>query len=681
MSTRIKLSGDTRRADSYRFLALRKHLSDALMLRSFQNLGIYRHTVRLPGGGMIDVVCHHNMNEILIHVPPRPVDVPPEPDREGVDLCVVSIGDDYFGHWFFLWNYKSDAPASGLQWSKNLRTLYEVYKPVDQDAVYTPWNSYGGNPLEVFSTDNYYGAGPFDVTWNCDDTKDTVEHLTIDHTYSHPMREDDITVVANMKHRWIDSVSDDSSNYWAERTMWWDLPFVGESHYGFFRSNVLKPIPQTALLVDNAVFTSDFAVQVTASLQENLVGGCTLAQTNCYTYEDFEFFVPPGNMRRTNGTVYSLCDENGPTQELAETKYRHGALPRYADDSTLYTRPIEERASTTKTWPCHQQDTQNVSNASTQTDLMNFIGLQTVQNKLYHCQVYLSSWTERKIVKPQECWDVQFMHALDNCNSAYEGESQDIVYVAAASDLKENPINTNEQFEDALTQFVKQVTERQRKEGIISDYRPCHGQFNLYFTNTSKQSLWQAERLQMMNFLEVLNQARDNRGLHRFRWNFKLEHAARRMALDTVLNKGIDSSDPHTGSDGSTVDVRCYHGGYYDNQYIRNTDSASSTYYVYARDNSVDVIPIFDIILWDGKIEPYPFLRVGENILSISRDISSPERAFEEWKKSDPHWDNMMDPQFRETALDIRYTEYNGQQVAVWVQVFGYNWYNEEYEP
>ena len=134
MPTRIRLFGDTQAADQYRFIAYRKVLADALKLRSFRNLPIFRHQVRIAGGGMIDVICHHNFNEISIYMPPREA-----PEREvsiqpGDMALLLLIGDEFIGYHGAVWDAFNNEQMSPLFTASKLEDIYNEYPPAkDQD--------------------------------------------------------------------------------------------------------------------------------------------------------------------------------------------------------------------------------------------------------------------------------------------------------------------------------------------------------------------------------------------------------------------------------------------------------------------------------------------------------------------------------------------------------------------
>ncbi len=661
MPTRIKLFGDTQRADQYRFIAYRKHLADALKLRSFQGLAIYRHQVRIPGGGMVDVVCHHNDNEIAIYMPPRPRPQPEELERRPAIACVVSIGSDDAGHHFFLWDPAAGQKMSGIQRAATLNDLYTRFYPVQQDHVYRIMNSYGGHPYQVF------GYNEPDAPWspqkqNCElprfDQTDSGDDLTqecstqMENTYEHPL-EGEQTDIYGLHKYYVDAVGDDEP-WWGIWDWTFDMPFVGNSNRSLFRANRLKPIADEALLARNVCNATEFAVKIPhyhiwkdqdIGQQEEYFRdsheyydihyyGNTL-----YMYEDYEYETPPGKMRRLRGKIYKDVPDMEDDKQIEETKLRFGTLPRYKDDSTMYGKALENAMSGTMTLPFRQEKNAYgfpVSN----TDAKHSSDIQAKQSEYGFCQAFLMSWVEWK----------GHSDTPNDLNSWSQVDTQDVVYVAAASDTRrpESGLERNEALEQEIANLVMQATQDQREAGTIDGEQAYKGQLNFNFTDAARVEQEQLERAMMMEFLRILNEARENNGVEPLRWNFTLEDAAVRHSVDLALNKPVSGSDPHTGSDGSSAFERIFNAGYLENQRFQETEEGYAA---------------------------------GENILWLTLGVepNTPQRAFERWKASYEHWDNMIYADYRETALDIRYTTgSDGHTYAIWVQEFGYNWYNEQ---
>ena len=641
MPTRIKLLGDKQRADQYRFIAYRKVLADALKLRSFQNLPIFRHQARIEGGGVIDVVCHHNFNEIAIYMPPLGRQQPEEQEMRGYTVCVVSIGQDDVGHHFFLWDPIAGTKVSGIQKAPTLNDLYTRFYPIKQDAIFIPKNSYGGHPEIVFSEDASFGAeglscSPPDYD---DDSPDLSDECTDQKTnvYTHP-EAGEVTDYYTL-HKYYVVPDGDDEDWWLILEWTYDMPFCGHPNRSFYRCNLLDPVPLEARLTKDVCGADTFAVTIPHDYLalEKKTGSTTVIEL--YGVEDYIYETPAGKMRRIKGTAYENIPDMNEGQEIDETKLRFGLLPRYRDDATMFDQSLETAVSTDARMPFRQAKTW-ANWPDTETDARISTDLCSKQCQHGHCQAFLTSWVE---------WQGHTDTPQD-LDSWQQAGSQDMIYICAASGASkpDSGFERHSTFEQEIANLVERATQDQRGQGVIDDERMYKGQLNLHFTDLRRIQQEQRERSMMMEFVRILNNARQKNGVPPLRWNFDLEDAARRHAIDLCVNKPVSGPDPHTGSDDSTIVERTWGAGFWDGQYFVNDDESS--------------------------------VGLGENVLWLTLGVepNTPQRAFERWKASAPHWSNMIYDQFRETALDIRYKEADdGYTYAIWVQTFGYNWYNE----
>ena len=182
----------------------------------------------------------------------------------------------------------------------------------------------------------------------------------------------------------------------------------------------------------------------------------------------------------------------------------------------------------------------------------------------------------------------------------------------------------NEQFEQIVKELILHAHSEQLTAGQIDDTTSYRGQVHAYFTREGADMDPKIGTL--LNVLSLVNNAREENGLEKLIINFDLEKAAVRQAVDMARNQFMD----HTGSDGSTYEDRLADCGF----------TAGGT---------------------------FAGCFVGENLATGYR---TPQEVFDGWWGSPEHKANILDADYKETALDLRYSE-DGE--PYWVQVFGYN--------
>lgn len=124
------------------------------------------------------------------------------------------------------------------------------------------------------------------------------------------------------------------------------------------------------------------------------------------------------------------------------------------------------------------------------------------------------------------------------------------------------------------------------------------------------------------SFRDLVNQTRCSFGFFPLQLDERLNAAARRQ-LDDMLTNGVDQSDPHTGSDGSTVGTRADQTG-------------------------------------------YPWLLVAEN---IGLGMYHTSELYSEWMASSGHQLNMLNPSYRHIGLAFAYAP-GSAHTYYWVAVF-----------
>jgi hypothetical protein len=628
MQTRVKLFGDRTRAEAYRFEALRKHLGDALMLRSFQNLSIYRHDVLTPEGGLIEVICHHGFNEISIYMPPQEKKEPGEEQQISV-LAVIMLGNDDVGYWYVLWNVQDKAKASGIQKVNKLEDLYRQHYPVQQDEIFVVKNAYGGHPAHIFAelscSPPSYPSGDPDLSEECIDEDSN--------TYNHPL-DGDITDTY-LLHKYYVEPQNDDEDWWLIKEFTLNMDYIGDGNYCIYMSNWLDPIPVDALLSPTFYSADPYCIKAQHSYRhlEKVVSDVSVV--NLIDLHDFVYKTPVGDMRRTSGNAYLNKEDLIAGNEMDKAKLRFGLLPNVPEDE-MFDHTMEDACGDKARFP-FRQEFYGDGWPDNSTDYKYTRELTTAQCQEAMLQLFSFSFVEWQGARDSDCggfWS--------------EEGKQGITYVAAACGQfsSREKLQRDENLEKAISDLIQRASMDQRDAGIISSEQMYKGQLNAYFTDLQHSIPLLVERKLIMDYLKILNEARKERDLVPLIYNFHLEKAANRMAVDCALNKPVGGGESgHTGSDGSSVLERIWHSGYLDCQHYK-ADHEEGYYY-------------------------------GENIawLDASEENTS-EGAFQKWKDSPDHWDNMVKPEYRETGLAIRYMSDEGY--AVWVQTFGYNWYNEQ---
>ena len=664
MTTRIRLFGDTQRADQYRSIAYRKHLADALKLRSFQGLPIYRHMVRLPEGGMIDIVCHHGRNEIAIHVPPRPEPEQKQPEHRGGGNLLIMLGDEFTGYHFFLWDAYSNAQVSPIRTADTLEEIYLQFPPaMNQDDAYIYGTQAGVAHGDFHRYEGTYFVERLfgDIAWSGDVTD------SFTRTYEHPV-EGTISCEAKLEQR----------EYFTSEPVEFDGPqkFEGIKEHmlslGLKFSDSASPyvtryvhrlidrntgiyvgkIPPAILVKNVPVFEGDHytasAKEITETTHRDyrILDAINWTSYSPHRFRDISeiahsWTCPLGNLNLIRRNPQSEVDAEKPWHfsfwDTAMTSKPQD------EDSVFIVATIrigtEKDEASRLFYPNIEK---KYSNGFPDTSDGNPIGNRTLEFRV---------WREKELMF--QIFSVSLIEwagkpKYDGAISYEELYKADCTWIAAACGQMTSEDDPAQQerspeFEEALAKLMDQAVLDQFQSGKINEHRHYRGYIHGYFYDMGIQNIFDhprsrdAERLKLIN---LVNQERANNGLEPVKMQWDLEKAAIRFTFDMIDDFHIG----HTGQDGSDPLQRHEEAGISINADVHTTEMQNNN----------------DLPIAGGENTGYgPSHYTAEDI-------------FDGWMNSDPHRATILDSTWNYGMMGADYREgLDGS--TYWAQEFAYN--------
>ena len=592
MPTRIRLFGDIQRADQYRFTAYNRHLADALKLRSFRNLAIYRHMVRIPDGGMIDIVCHHDDNEICIHVPPRPHPEQKQPEHKGGANLLIMLGDDFAGYHFFLWDAYGNAQVGPIRTADTLEEIYLQFPPaMNQDDAYIYGTQAGVAQGDFYRYEGTYFTQKLfgDVAWSGDYTD------SFTRTYEHPV-EGTISCEAKIE----------QNEYFTSEEVEFDgpqrfegckehmlsleqkfcdsaSPYVIRYAHRLIDRNTgifVGKMPPTILVKNIPVFEGDhYSASATKIAETTHRDYRILDAINWTSYVPHKFrdiaeiahswTCPLGNLNLIRRNPHSEVDANKPWH----FSYWDAAMtPQPQDSESVYLvttiRISTERDEASRLF--YPNIEKKYPSGFPDTSDGNPIGNRTIE---FRC------WREKELMF--QIYSVSLVEwagkpVSDGSANYEELYKADCTWIAAGCGRMTNEDDPAQQerspeFEAAIAKLIDQAVLDQFQSGKINEHRHYRGYIHGYFFDLGIQDIFDyprsrdAERLKL---LKLVNEARANNGLDPVKMNWDLEKAGIRFTFDMIDDFHIG----HTGQDGSTPVQRHEEAGLSINADVHTTE-------------------------------------------------------------------------------------------------------------
>ena len=592
MPTRIRLFGDTQQADQYRSQAYRKHLADALKLRSFQGLPIYRHQVRIAGGGVVDIVCHHNMNEIAIYMPPRPQPVQERPEMPGAGNLLILLGDEFVGYHFMLWDAYSNVQISEIQTADKLEEIYQRFPPArDQDDLYVYGTQAGLHHINDFKRYDY-NTFPEALFGNLGEVGNESDSFTVE--YEHPV---DGTVSCEAKLDQVDHNNDESLEFDGpqrfvgfkehmlslDQTFTHDLDYTDRFVYRMLDRDTgtfAGKLPSTILVKNFPTIEGNHynveADQITETAHRNYRVSKNIFFPNWTPIRVRDWFetvhswkTPVGKLKLRRRNPQSDVDASKPWR-FSYWDYAMTSEPEDSDETMMIAslRAGQERSIESRLFYPNVEKKNSYSFPDSGDG--NSIGNKTLDfryssSKGLAFQIFTMSlveWAGKPQSEGSTSWD--------------EIYKADCTRVAAACGLlaaEDDPaqMQRSSALEEAVAQLIDQALEDQREAGLSNEHEHYHGYIHGYFFDTGIGNIYEYPRsrdAERMKLLKLVNQTREDNGLEPVKYSWDLEKAATRFTFDMIDDLHIG----HTGQDGSDALQRHEESGCFINAEIHTTE-------------------------------------------------------------------------------------------------------------